>query len=153
MQKGDVAQYGFWVYDELPDSEVEDWRKQAEENLTASAAYYRVKLGPFKWRELRPGQEDAGFPDETMQGSNFRMLVCEAEVVDQVLALPQHNFVSDLGFKDLQTLRKITREQWAQAKNVPVNQLSDDACDEVINELGPDVAEMLLKEAILATKH
>jgi hypothetical protein len=153
MKIGDTAQFGFWVSDDMPAEDIHDYKQRAQDSLNASAAYQGVKLGKFHWRTLRPNEEDAGTPPEEVTGINVRMLVVEADVTAIIQAKQQNNFVSDLGFKDLQRLREITREQYAKANNVPKNYLQDSACDEVLNELGPDVLEMIIREAVDASKH
>ena len=154
MKKNDTAQMAIWYCEEDDHRKIEWWRKQGcQEQLDASAEHYGVKMSPIRWYELEPGENDAGFPPEDCQGTNYKLLVAEADVIGNAVKTRPTTFVQNLDFKDLEVLRKATRETYAKATGHPVTLLSDNACDELIDELGPDVTEKLLYEALNATKH
>ncbi|MCI0696597.1 hypothetical protein L0337_31920, partial [candidate division KSB1 bacterium] len=101
------------------------------------------------------GEDNAGHPPKKMQGTNVRLLSAEAEVVAEILItqdVGKMPFTAELSPKDLELLRKVTRDAYHPTK------LTDAQADKVINALGPDVAEKTLTMAVHAmatneTKH
>ena len=154
MKKGDMAQLAVWYCEEDDQKKIAWWRKEGcAMQMKASADYFRVKLSKVKFYELDPGESNAGHPPEGRQGTNFKLLVGEAEVVADLPQVASKTFVQDLTMKDLALLRNVTRKAYAMHNPQIQVALSDDGCDEVINELGPDAVESLLRQAADATKH
>lgn len=89
---------------------------------------------PIRWYELIPGQDRCPQVPDHVQGPNVRLLVIEADII---AVAPQiatsRNFVNDLDKKDLERLRRITR-------NKSPRPLSDIEVDNIIEEIGPMAA-------------
>lgn len=59
---------------------------------------------------------------------------------------PKDSFIRDLRFEDLQILRAVVRR--AHKARFPNEKISDVAADTMIQGMGPQVAERMLKRAI-----
>jgi len=151
MKKGDTAQLAIWYCGEDDPAKIAWWRAEGcFERMKDSADYYRVEIAKPTFYELSPGESNAGHPPEGKRGTNFKLLVAEAEVVKDLPFVAPRTFVQTLSHKDLQKLRQITRTTYATRGG---GDLGDEACDEIIEALGPDVVESLIYEAAHATKH
>lgn len=154
MRKGDTAQFAIWYCEEDDPKWLADWKeKGCAEHMKRSADYFRVKLGPVRFYELEPGEGQAGHPPDGKRGTNFKLLVGEADVVGELPYVRERTWLQDLSAKDLKLLRNITRATWSMRNPDAQTSLSDEACDEVIELLGPEVTEKMIYEAANATKH
>ena len=154
MRKGDTAQFAIWYCEEDDPKWLAHWKKEGcAEHMKLSADYFRVKLGPVRFHELSPGEGQAGHPPDGKRGTNFKLLVGEADVIGQLPHVKESTWIQDLSAKDLNLLRNITRTTWQMRNPQAQVSLSDEACDEVIEMLGPDVTEKMIYEAAHATKH
>ena len=154
MQNGDTAQLARWFCAEDGEDAKKDWyRKGCREHMKESADAYGVVLGGLTFYELEPGEENAGFPPDDRSGTDWVLVVAEAEVVGQKPIVARKTFVQDLEFKDLQTLRSITRTAYARYNPASNLFLSDEACDEIIEGLSHDVIEKMIVDSYHATKH
>lgn len=139
----DTAQLAIWCCEEDDPRKIAWWRTvEAPRIFKESADANNVVLGPISFRTLAPGEENAGHPPATMQGTNVRLLIAEAEVVAFRAISQDNDFLADLSYKDLQTLRKVTR------KAARPYELTDEECDAIISRHGPQTAQTLLREAV-----
>jgi hypothetical protein len=67
------------------------------------------------------------------------LLVAEAMVLGPKPSVRKRGFLADLGIEDLKRLRKRTREIWDNS-GVGYRTLTDQECDKLIDEHGPDAA-------------
>ena len=82
-------------------------------------------------------------PDPPKDAPNGIMLMhVEADVLVHRTGKELARFSRDLEHRDLETLRKATR------KAKPKMKLTDMQCDAIIDELGPTVAEEMLRRAM-----
>lgn len=154
MQVGDTAQLARWFCIEDGEKAKKDWyEKGAQEQLDASAEFHGVRLSPPTFYELDPGENNAGWPPEDRNGTEWKLVVAEAEIVGHAPVVVQQTFVQDLDPKDLTNLRNITRMAYSKYNPASVTFLSDEACDEIIEGLSVDVIEKMIVESYNATKH
>lgn len=139
----DTAQVAIWISDSEPPAKIMWWKaEEAPRRLRESADAAGVTLGPITWRELQPGQEDAGHPPDGVQGDNVRLLVAEAEVTGHRPQIVTRSFMADLDPKDLARLRAIT------VRAALPHVITEAEADAVIERFGPAVAEKVLKELV-----
>ena len=95
-----------------------------------------VVYGPIRFEVLMPDHQRApAMPKDAPR--TLRLMLATAEVIG--FEPRQHGFLTELEDRDLLSLRRATRE--AHARAWPGSRMPSDAeCDEMIAELGPDVA-------------
>jgi hypothetical protein len=143
MKVGDVIESSIWITgDENPEmrKQYEIDVRQAIADLCASE---HVSHGPITFHELHPDNERTPQVPDHVQGSRVRLLVGEATVDHPVPVSSQGSFVANLDKKDLLRLRLITRKAWA--KQNPKDVLTDQQCDEYIEQFGPEAAVETLR--------
>lgn len=112
--------------------------------MTRLQEHCSVVLGEFHWSVLSPGDDRVPEPPKVAP-NGIKLMFVEAEVVALKPKLGQQSFVMDLEFADLELLRKITRRGAKKAGR----KLTDKECDAIIDQLGPEMAERTLTQAIL----
>ena len=154
MQIGDTAQLARWFCAEDGEKAKRDWyRNDCKEQLNASAELHGVRLGDPQFFELEPGEGQAGYPPDDRSGTDWKLVVAEAEVVDHAIVQYRKTFVDDLDPSDLKNLRNITRLAYSKYNPMSTVYLTDEACDEIIEGLSIDVIEKMIVESYHATKH
>ena len=154
MQKGDTAQLARWFCAEDGENEKQKWmRGGCAAHMDQSAEFYGVVLGDIEFRELSPGDEEAGYPPGDRSGTDWVLVVAEAPVTGKRPYVAEKTFIQDLDLKDLKALRDVTRTVYARYNPVSTMHLSDEACDEIIEGLSADVIEKMIVDAYHATKH
>lgn len=149
MNVGDTAEIGYWCRSE---AEHPAAKRAMVGKLTHSAAEQNVRLGPPTFTRYEITDDRVDEPPAWCTGEDVHLLVAEAEVLS-VIVVKNNSFVADLNFKDLQTLRAATRRAYFKSFGPQAETLTDDACDVAIEAMGPHIAEIMLREAIDATKH
>jgi hypothetical protein len=129
MRIGDVIPAALWYNNDNP-KEKTDAERGITEVINGIAAEEEVKIGPFHWDDVDPLSPRVPEPPKHYQG-DARCLIGEVVVIGHMKD-PSKDFASDLEEDDLQRLRAITREK--------MGPLTDDECDDQINEWGPEVA-------------
>ena len=141
LRPGDALETAIW----MDGTETEELKSRFERDLQATlagmAADQGVIIGPLMMVEKKPGEDRVPPVPDGVQGMNVRLLVGEARVVGQLPTEAPWNFVMDLDSKDLRRLRKLTRR-------AAPSSLTDEECDEIINEIGPDSALRTLRERV-----
>lgn len=154
MQKGDTAQLARWFCAEDGEAEKKKWLHEGcAAHMDQSAEYYGVTLGDVEFRELSPGDEEAGYPPDDRSGTDWVLVVGEAPVTGKRPYVKQKTFIQDLDLKEIKALRDVTRTVYARYNPAGMTFLSDEACDEIIEGLSADVIEKLIVDAYHATKH
>jgi hypothetical protein len=151
MRIGDVVQSSVWITGE----ETPDIRKQYELDATQAISdlcYSQgYEHGPVTFVEKLPSDSEVPEVPDHISGPRVRLLIVEAEVVDKAVINSRGSFVANLEKVDLERLRKITRTQWA--KMHPLDALSDEQCDDYIEELGPEAALDVLRKSVGTSVH
>ncbi|HYF53319.1 MAG TPA: hypothetical protein VEA41_03585 [Salinarimonas sp.] len=163
LRYGDHLTLSIWLAgDETPEMLRQFMAEDAKQGLTLRADKERVKIGepsfeaklpgadrvpPVpKWLEdkiatigrkpvvlsLVEGKEPVTYPAPVL-------LVAEAMVIGQKPSVAKRGFLADLGPEDLKRLRRRTREIW-DSSGVGYRTLTDQECDKLIDEHGPDAA-------------
>ncbi len=147
---GDTLEAAIWLTGKESKAQMAALREIVEENAFGEAEeIHNIVLGPRRMAKKRPGEARVPTVPDHIKGPDVRLLVIEADVVALAPKFTEsiNNFVLDLDKQDLARLRKITRE--ARAKQAPHSPpLSDAACDDIIQRLGPDVAAKTVKAAL-----
>lgn len=138
LRVGEVIESAIWITGNEP----VEMRRQYEIDVTQAiddlCDEHGLSHSPVKFIEKRPGDERVPPVPDHIQGDKVRLLIAEATVDYPDVCNSVGSFVANLEKKDLDTLRKITRREWA--KKYPVDVLSDEQCDDYIEELGPESA-------------
>lgn len=137
MKVGDVLEAAIWITGDEPPGLVDHHKRAVEETIAEENVKRRVLCGPVVWTAKRPEDPRVPAVPKHISGSDVRLLVCEAEILD--IAPPPGRFLAELEPKDLALLRSITRI--AYERQYPGHErLTDKQCDRLINDLGPEAA-------------
>lgn len=145
MKPGHVYEFSIWL------TGLESDKRLAEEREAMRVAFDRVKesegvlLGPIAFNELRPGEDRVPPVPKHIGGPNVRLLYAEATVVGKAPTLVVNSFLSDLDPVDLMRLRTITRRT---AKGYGQAAMTDEECDRMIEEIGPEAAMEAVRNAV-----
>jgi len=135
---GDVINSAIWVTGDESAKMRADYEGQVSDAINYFCHEQGMIHGPVTFIEKRP--EEDGVPEvpDHIQGQRVRLLVGEATVVAKAAANKKGSFVGNLDVKDLARLRGIIRR--SHHKHMNGGQISNDECDEIIEELGPETA-------------
>jgi hypothetical protein len=139
MKLGDLAEYAIWVDGTESEQMLRQWKADCAYVMSHSQEP-ALKLGPLSFEIKRPGEDRVPPVPGRIKGPNVRLLVATAEVIG-FETLRAESFVSGLDKRDLNRLRKATRE--AQGRHLP-----DAICDQIIDRMGPVAAGALAERAL-----
>ena len=132
----DIFEASLWYNADLPGE-----RSSAQEGIErvfVETAYRQgVRFAAIKWEELEPSSPRLKEPPPAYMRGQPRVLLGWAPVVGKLLELPASRFIDDLSDEDLSNMRRRTRQQILRAGG-PV--ISDEICDDLINQHGPPAA-------------
>lgn len=145
MNLGEVIESAIW----LTGDESQELRKRYEQDVCQAiddlCQEHAVLHGPVTFTEKRPGDDRVPPVPDHIQGGRVRLLVAESVVTEHAPQTSIGSFVANLELKDLTRLRKITRRYRPG--------LTDQQCDEIIEELGPEAALDTLRRNVGVTVH
>lgn len=150
LRLGEILQTGVWLTGKEAEGMAERYANDLRANLDSMAETEGMVIGTLKMTFMRPGEERVPQVPDEIHGPNVRFLVGEAQVVDYMPIASEGMFVADLEPKDLERLRVILRRVYQQY-NPGKPQLSNERCDQFINQNGPDAALSALREQVGAT--
>jgi hypothetical protein len=144
LKKGDVVENSIWITGEEPP----ELRKQFEHDVEEAIDYFcyqnDMEHGPVIWTEKHPDDSDVPPVPDHIQGINVRLLVAETTITHKRVQTSIGSFVADLDKKDLELLRGIIRKAAVkQMRGYDDNfgsKITDEDCDQIIEELGPVAA-------------
>lgn len=147
MKPGDTLATALW-YNPEREHEYARAREGVEEGLRLTAESEGFLLGPVAYESVGPEDPRLPAPPKHMRHS-VKALIGEAEVLCRkpVFRLEERRFVGELERRDLERLRAITRRRHAE-RFPGADPLSDDACDDIIEEIGPEAAFDALRKAV-----
>ena len=148
---GDALETAIWLDGAETRRQVACFERDICAKLAEIAGREGVIIGPLLMTEKRPGEDRVPQVPDHVQGMNVRLLVGEAAVLGPAFK-SEGAFVADLEPKDLERLRTILRRVH-QAYNPGKPELSQDKCDEYINQNGPDAALEALREQVGVMVH
>lgn len=115
-------------------------KKDAEVNVRSAFESVEDQLGcrfgPLAWEDVDPLSPRVPDPPPWMQGQ-VRALIGMGVIFTYPNARIESKFIADLEEEDLRKLRAATRKMFAKSGGIA---LTDEECDEIINEYGPDAA-------------
>ncbi len=154
MKPGMVAENAIWLNGEETDEQLRLWKEvELPKNFGNIEKKFGIILGEIWFEEKLPGDERVPEVPDHIHGIDVRLLVASCIVLDYGKPPePITSFLEDLAFEDLELLRGITRRKH-QKSNPGHKKLSDKRCDEVIEAVGPEAAEMVLHDAIKGRLH
>jgi len=131
--KGDWLRSAYWYYADNPEA-----AKEAEDKITdhifEMAWEYKVRTKPIVWEHVLPGDPQVPDPPKNMMG-NIKCAIGAAEVLHSLKMGP--DFTDEIEPYQLALLRDATRRKFMEAGGID---LSDEECDEIINEFAPETA-------------
>lgn len=138
MRVGDVSETAIWISGEETPEQMAHFKGMVHEWFNDLGKDQGFFHGPIKWTEKSPGDNRVPPVPDHIQGIDVKLLVAEADVVAEIPTAVRHSFVNDLDKNDLKHLREVTRRNYA--RNHPGISLTDLQCDEIIDEVGVEVA-------------
>ena len=142
MKIGDTIHNAIWLTGDEQQEMRDHYEGKVKETITYLCAEQGFTHGEYTISVHRPDKDlskylkKPGVPDH-IQGSEVRLMVIEADVVEERPKVQIGSFVHNLERKDLMTLRKITRDAYVKHhRTFP----SQEEVDNIIEELGPDAA-------------
>jgi hypothetical protein len=139
---GDIVHNAMWITGDEPEGMKEKYKKDVEGTIDDLCKREGYEHGAILAIEKRPGDYQVPPVPDHVQGSRVRLLVLEAKLVKKIVLGEKPSFVKNLDRKDLAQLRWITRK--AALKNFKKS-IGNIECDEIIEELGVDVALSTLR--------
>ena len=162
---GDVLELAVWMDGSETPEMIEQFKAEIGAAFALAAEKRRLTLGPPVWAVKRPGDErvppvpkwlESRYAHrvttvELGQGlvetvSSPALLVCERVVTGSAPAFVAPGFSADLGAADLAKLRAITKRAYI-ANNPTHTPLNDGEADYFIDQMGPDVAYRMIRNA------
>ncbi len=114
-------------------------RKNAQKGLEVSfilvAETEGFIFGPISYEEVDPLSPRVPHPPDNMTG-DVMALIGTATVVAQRMEIPEKKFTDELLDRDRAAMRDVTRKIFLKGGT----NLTDDECDDIINEYGPEAA-------------
>jgi hypothetical protein len=149
LRAGETLEAAFWLTGKETRDDLVRITENAQNAFERAAEHHHVVLTTPKARTLRPGGERVPQVPDEISGPDVRLLVYEATILcpmpDFSLA---PSILADLEPKDLALLRKVTRD--AHRKRYKrATPLTNEECDRIIEEIGPDAAVNALRKTQL----
>lgn len=144
---GDFIESAIWITgDESPVT-----RARYEQDVLHAVSEFcveeRFEHGTLTFTEKRPGDDRVPQVPDHIQGTRVRLLVGSAQILGNRVVASEGSFVNNLDKKDLARLRAITRIGAAKQRNSHV--LTDNECDQYIEQYGPEAAIETLRKHTL----
>jgi len=135
MRIGDIVGVALWITGE----ESHELRRNIEMDLSLEIenACGPWLCGPIIFTEKKPGEDRVPPVPNHIHGNAIKLLVAEANIIAPKPVTSTGSFTANLEIKDLVRLRQITRNLIHRTQGIV---LSDAECDEIIDNLGPEVA-------------
>lgn len=146
MNIGDEIEAAMWITGAEAVIELERMKAECAAAINQLAAANGFFAGPTRWSTKRPGEARVPPVPGDISGPNVQLLVVEATVVARRVVSTPRPFTLELDRADLERLRALTR-RGAAAAMCP-ERLTDDECDSIINEVGPDTAMKALRRLV-----
>lgn len=147
MKVGEYIESAIWITgDESPEIRTRYERDvmQAVADLCSEEGF---EHGPVIFTEKRPGDDRVPQVPDHVHGSRVRLLVGEAQIIGNSVTTSEGSFIANLDKKDLVRIRAITRN--GLAKHRPDYVMTDNECDQYIEQYGPEAAVETLRKHTL----
>ncbi len=150
MKPGQIIEAAVWLNGEETPEEMARWKTVDLPDMFKIAEFENgIMLGEIWYEEKELTDERVPEVPDHIHGDNVKLLVGCAKVLRFTKPTPKEkSFLDDLKFEDLQLLRRITVAAHLEKYPDYKGELSDKRCDAIIEELGPEIAERVLWEAV-----
>lgn len=146
VNTGDIIESAIWITGDESQSDRARYENDVVNAIDETCSTEGFEHGPVMFIEKRPGEDRVPPVPDHVQGSRVRLLVAESTVTGVAVQTPQGSFIANLEKKDLLRLRLITR-------NAAKKMLTDEECDEIIEEIGPEAAVETLRKNVGISVH
>lgn len=147
MNPGDVLENALWIDGRESPEQRARFEKQCNDALQERAAAAGVMVSPIRFVEKHPMDDRVPEVPKHISGPRVRLLVGTAVVLGRLPDLTPRQFVADLDHADLMRLRELTRRAH-QKRNRDAAPLTDEQCDAIIEQIGPESAARAAKAAV-----
>ena len=147
MKTGDLIESAIWITGDESQSIRTRYEQDVRQAMADFCAEEGLEYGPVTFIEKRPGDDRVPPVPDHVQGSRVRLLVGEAQIIDNRVATSEGSFIANLEKKDLVRLRAITRNGYM--KQHPGHNMTDSECDQYIEQYGPEAAIETLRKHTL----
>lgn len=146
MKIGDSIESAIWITGDESQSIRKQYEQDVQQAIDDLCAEEGFEHGPVSFTEKRPGDDRVPPVPDHIQGSRVRLLVAESIITGTAIPTSHGSFVANLENKDLLRLRLITR----RTSKIP---LTDEECDKIIEEIGPEAAVETLRKNVGISVH
>ena len=144
---GSYFETAMWLTGYETPEMLERFKRDCQAAMDFRAEQDDIIMSPLVFTEKAPGSPRVPQVPAHISGPNVRLLVAEATVIaHRNVAIPR-SFVADLDRVDLMRLRERTRRAH-RSGNPQAKRLTDDECDAIIEEIGPDSAANVVRDAV-----
>lgn len=147
---GNTVEYAIWLDGmETPEMRAQ-FEKDIHEAISEVCRLNGVISAPPRFVEKFPGEERVPLPPKDISGPAIRLLVAEADIVMRTLEKTPGSFLLELDPVDLERLRRITKRTHRAylGDGVTPRPLTAEEVDKIIEDVGPQVAAKLVREAV-----
>ena len=134
MQLGDTIESAIWLDGRETKEQRQAYEKAVADAMTAECNHNGFSHGHVRFTELHPYDDRVPEVPDHIEGTQPRLLVAEADIVDNHIQAAPTSFASTLETKDLLTLRKITKRAYSKKGHT----LNSHQADQIIDQLGPE---------------
>ena len=146
---GAVIDFWFWADGSETPEVLAQFKADMQTAITERAKAHGVLVTPARYIEKRPGDPHVPDVPKHISGPNVRLVGCEATVIGDAQQLKVTSFLADLDPVDLERLRIVTRRAHKHVNpDGSLAPISDEECDRVIEELGPQAAVDVIRRAV-----
>ena len=142
MKIGDEVENAIWLTGDEPEGMRKRYERDVIESIDFLCEDKGFYHGPVIFSEKRPGEDKVPPVPDHIQGQRVRLLIAEATITEKRPETSKGSFVANLDKKDLDKIRKMTREAYAKSYGTLIGNTK---CDEIIEELGPESAVETLR--------
>ena len=140
MKPGDVVEIAIWLGGKETQEEIDDWQTNEVGKMSdRTEREYGVIIGEWTFEKILPDDERAPPVPDHIKGPDVKLLYGSANILAFKLQLAPKDsrFIHDLAKKDLETLRKYTRDEFIKEIGYPPTPAQ---VDDTINYYGPIAA-------------
>jgi len=140
MKPGDEVETSVWLNGKETQEEIDDWQTGEVGKMSDRTERENgVIIGEWTFEKLPPGDERVPPVPDHIKGPDVRLLYAGAKIIafKPQFAPKDSRFIHDLAKKDLEKLRKYTRDEFIKEIGYPPTPAQ---VDDTINYYGPIAA-------------
>lgn len=139
MRVGDVVETAIWLDGRESKEQRSAFEREVTDVIDLTCQNNGFIHGEVRFTLKHPYDDRVPEVPEHIKGTQARLLVAEADIIAKAIE-SRSTFISNLEKKDLQALRKITKQVYLKKGHL----LNDGQADQVIEILGPETAYDML---------